>query len=142
LFLRANHTTLLVFVGAALSGCTSDYDPATFDAIYNDVFATSCVDGCHSATVGAGNLFLEGDRAYDSIVNGSCDDEDAQAAGLVRITAGQPIESFFYLKMVNPEGMGEIMPPSGMLDDEVLDNIEEWILRGALEAPVDLPAED
>ena len=129
-------------MGVSVSACTSDHDPATFEALYDDVFAVSCVDGCHSATVGAGNLFLEGDRAYDSIVNGNCDDEDAQAAGLVRITPGQPIESFFFLKMVNPDGMGEIMPPSGMMDDEVLDNIEEWILRGALEAPVDLPEEE
>jgi hypothetical protein len=131
----------LVLAGFNLTACTSDYDPSTFDAIYNDVFATSCIDGCHSATVGAGNLFLEGDRTYDSIVNGSCDDEDAQAAGMVRITPGQPIESFFYLKMVNPDGMGDIMPPSGMLDDEMLDNLEEWILRGALETPVDIPQE-
>jgi len=137
LFLKVNRPTLLVVASVSLTACTSDYDPSTFDALYNDVFATSCVDGCHSATVGAGNLFLEGARAYDSIVNGNCDDEDAQAAGLVRITPGQPIESFFYLKMVNPEGMGEIMPPSGMLDDETLANIEEWILRGALEVPVD-----
>ena len=139
--LKVNRSTLLVIAGVSLTACTSDYDPATFDALYNDVFATSCIDGCHSATVGAGNLFLEGARAYDSIVNGNCDDEEAQAAGLVRITPGQPIESFFYLKMVNPEGMGEIMPPAGMLDDETLANIEEWILRGALETPVDQPIE-
>jgi hypothetical protein len=142
LYRRLDCRPFLALFGLSLTACTSDYDPATFEAIYNDVFATSCVDGCHSATVGAGNLFLEGDRAYDSIVNGSCDDEDAQAAGLVRITPGQPIESFFYLKMVNPEGMGDIMPPAGMLDEDILDNIEEWILRGALEAPVDLPEED
>ena len=140
--LRVDYIALLVLVGVSVSACTSDHDPATFEALYDDVFAVSCVDGCHSATVGAGNLFLEGDRDYDSIVNGNCDDEDAQAAGLVRITPGQPIESFFFLKMVNPDGMGEIMPPSGMMDDEVLDNIEEWILRGALEAPVDLPEEE
>ncbi len=85
MFRRVDYRPLFVFIGLSLISCTSDDDPATFDALYNDVFATSCVDGCHSATVGAGNLFLEGNRAYDSIVNGNCDDEDAQAAGMVQV---------------------------------------------------------
>ncbi len=103
-----------------------------FDALLEDVLEPSCGGaGCHGATTGAGGLFLEGERAYSSLMNSPCDNEQAVVEGYLRVEPGVLENSFLWVKVTDPLGMGLIMPPDLPLDDEGLDALEDWILDGA-----------
>ena len=123
----------------SLFGCVEDESESasiqpTFDEIYNKVLLPSCNDsGCHNATVGVGNLFLEGERTYDSLMNSPCDNPIAVAEGLKRIDIENPTDSFLYMKITDPKGMGTVMPPDVALSQEEIDAILQWIEDGAVE---------
>ena len=116
----------------SLLGC-GPAQPPTFTELSTEIFAPSCIEGgCHGAATGAGNLFLEGERSYESVVSTPCEHPAAIEGGLVRITPGDAERSFFYQKLVNPAGMGEIMPPESPLSDAELARVAAWIEAGAL----------
>ncbi len=87
--------------------------------------------GCHGAASAAGDLVLEGDDAYRAVTEDPCANEDAHAAGLPRVYPGAPEESFFYLKVTQPEGMGDVMPPWGAMTSSEVSEIFLWIQGGA-----------
>ncbi len=106
----------------------------TFDSISAKVFEVSCIDsGCHSASSAVGNLVLEGPEVYDSLLNEPCDNPLAIVEGLRRVTPGDETASLLYLKITDPVGMGQPMPPSVSLDDATIDVIAEWIRNSAPE---------
>ncbi len=125
---------LLALTGCAPAGDTGPpgEEPAGFEVLLEEILAPSCgTAGCHGATTGAAGLFLDGDRAYSSLLDEPCTNEQALAEGLVRVRPGDPGDSFLYLKIVDPLGMGELMPPTGPLDQAAIEAVERWILEGA-----------
>ncbi len=123
---------LLALAGCAPADDTEGEEVASFDVLLEEVLTPSCgAAGCHGATTGAAGLFLEGDRAYSSLLDDACTNEQALAAGLVRVLPGDPGGSFLYLKIVDPMGMGALMPPAGPMDQAAIDAVERWILDGA-----------
>lgn len=127
--LRLSTFTLL----AALAGCDQGSDPPpTLGELQEQVLEPRCATtACHDAISGAGGLYLEGERAYDSMVDQPCMNVDAQLADLVRVKPGSPEESFLWIKVTDAQGMGDPMPPDELLPDDELDLIEAWILGGA-----------
>lgn len=121
----------------ALTACVPeepDQLEPTFDSISAKVFEVSCIDsGCHSASSAAGNLVLEGPDVYDSLLNEPCDNPLAIVEGLRRVTPGNEMASLLYLKITDPVGMGQPMPPSVSLDDTTIEIIAEWIRSSAEE---------
>ena len=132
-----SHIKLFPLAILLLSGCPEPEPEGiqpTFDEIYEKVFVPSCSDsGCHSTTAGAGSLVLEGEGVYDSLINSPCDNPIAVAEGLKRINTEDPADSFLYMKITDPKGMGQVMPPDFALGQDETDAILQWIEDGALE---------
>ena len=104
----------------------------SFGAI-QQVFTQSCaLTTCHSAVARKGNLILEHeDLSYTSLVDHQPDHPDAKAMGLLRVNSGHPASSFL-IKKLRGTGPGDPMPQgAGMLSEETIRMIEDWIARGA-----------
>ena len=112
---------------------TDDPGPVTFARVQDEVLVPSCGGaGCHNPDSAKGDLNLEGPDAYGELLEAACADEQAFVEGLVRVAPGEPTESFLFLKVTDPRGMGDIMPPFGDgLSQAEIDLIEAWILDGA-----------
>ena len=105
---------------------------ATFAELQETFFIPSCGGaGCHDSVSNAGGLDLESEGAFDRLMNDPCENEIAVAEGLSRVAPGAPEESFLYMKLTDPRGMGDIMPPWGAVDDASQAIIAAWIERGA-----------
>ncbi len=128
-------TTRMMLAGslATLWACEpTEAPPPSFERVVQEVFEPSCATtGCHSATSGAGDLFLAGERAFESATDAVCSDPQARALGLARVVPGQPGASFLYLKMTDPGNMGAIMPPADSLTAQEIALVEAWIEAGA-----------
>ena len=74
---------------------------------------------------------LEAVDALDQLLHAECEDELAVVEGLVRVAPGDPDRSFLYVKVTDPGGMGEPMPPFRALPDEQVELIRRWIEDGA-----------
>ena len=135
-YLRAGALTgLLALAACADKDPTADETAAdespTFSQLQQEVLIPSCGGaGCHGASDPGGALDLESDGAYDALLFDPCDNEVAVAEGLVRVAPGDLEQSFFYAKITDPMGMGDLMPPWGMSDEQIT-LIEAWILAGA-----------
>ncbi len=110
----------------------ADADPVSFADVQEAVLVDSCGGaGCHGPATVAGGLVLEGEGAYDSLMNDPCQNELAVAEGLLRVAAGEPDNSFLYVKVTDARGMGDPMPPWDSLDDADIELIRQWIIDGA-----------
>lgn len=128
---------LMLFLGCADpsddSGTPAPAVPS-FAEIQATVFVRECGGpGCHGASTAAGGLDLESTDAYAALVQGPCDNADAEAAGLLRVAPGDPQRSFLYVKITDPAGMGDAMPPWGPLSADAVRAIGDWIAAGAPE---------
>lgn len=112
------------------SSCDTDISPdissmTTLQSIQNNVFNPRCVS-CHGGAVTNGGLDLSQGNAYQNLVNAN-----SIASSLKRIVPGESQNSYLMRRL---EGAGgeTVMPPSGKLDQAVIDSIAAWIDRGAL----------
>lgn len=120
-------------LGLAVVGC-DDHVISPGVAITEDgfcgvtqVFEASCADsGCHDPVSQGGGLDLVTDP-YGDLTTGS-----SPAYDVAYVVAGDPAASFLYQKVVGTqEGQGSRMPIGGVLSDEGIDVIEQWIADGA-----------
>jgi mono/diheme cytochrome c family protein len=107
---------------------------ATFATIQRRIFARSCATlSCHGAAA-AGGLGLAPDSAYADLVGVAPNNVVARAAGLLRVTPGDPGRSFLLRKVEGAvaAGEGERMPQVGpSLSARSIDLLRRWILAGA-----------
>ncbi len=116
------------------TGDTAAAQADSFAAIQEELFVPFCGSvGCHGAASAAGGLVLEGADAYENLVMAPCTNDDAGAMGLYRVTPGDPSASFLFLKITDPMGLGDPMPPWNLLPQGDQARIERWILDGAPE---------
>lgn len=113
----------------------------TFYAVYFEVLRPSCgVLFCHLAP---GYFAVSTpELAYQTLVNAPATSDTCRSTGLMRIAPGQPDQSLLYLKITNPP-CGKQMPLSfGVsvpLDPREVEQIRQWILRGAPEVEAAIP---
>ncbi|HEX4337408.1 MAG TPA: hypothetical protein VH062_15940 [Polyangiaceae bacterium] len=106
----------------------------TYAAIYDEVLKPSCAfEFCH----GGSGLFMDLETkalGYSTLVNFKAAGVDCQSTGLFHVLPGKPEQSLLYLKITTPP-CGKKMPlmyvTSGMLDPREIEQIRQWILRGA-----------
>ena len=105
----------------------------TFTAIWDEVFVpTGCNSGsCHGG--GAGGLSMASkDEAWRDLVNVVSDGPACASTGLVRVVPGDPETSLLVDKIANrPPVCGSAMPFAGPLDAKQVEQVREWIRRGA-----------
>jgi hypothetical protein len=130
---------LVTAVNSALDGCAPTPTPTTTAApelavIQRTIFSPRCaIPSCHTAQANAGNLILDPDHAYTDLVGVEPSVESARIAGLLRVDAGHPENSFLLVKLGDPPpDQGSPMPLGGPpLSDGEIQLIRDWIARGA-----------
>jgi hypothetical protein len=73
------------------------------------------------------------DAAYAALVDQDSNPKNMSCAplGLKRVQPGAPEQSLLYLKLnINPP-CGQQMPPGGLLQQELSDEVRDWIANGA-----------
>ena len=130
----------LLFCVVFVNGCADqivseceEYNPIqtekklnTFSGIQEKVFSQTCAQsGCHGNNATQANLLLVEGEAYSNLVN--------QQAFLYpqfkRVIPGDS-ENSLLIKVLRGEVVQ--MPPTGKLDDAVIDSIALWIDNGAI----------
>jgi hypothetical protein len=115
------------------SSAAPTYAP-TFSAIYTEVFvAKRCTLGlCHGEGASGGGLDLyPRDDAHRQLVSVPATSQDCRDAGLVRVEPGAPEQSLLLHKLSAEPPCGVMMPPDQLVEPEHVEQIAEWIRRGA-----------
>ena len=124
----------LVRVASAF-GQTAQQDTSTYHEIQHHIFDKSCVNtACHGAPANAGGLNLAYENSYQNLVGQTPKNPAAAAAGMKRVDAGNPDNSFILTKLVGPteNELGARMPfAAGRLHDGKIEALRKWITAGA-----------
>ena len=117
---------LMVFFG--LSACAAAEQPATFSEVYEEILSLSCgFSSCHGGSAGAPYLG-SAQEAYESLV----DVASYAKEGAILVIPGDPDNSYLIQKMeAAPNIEGDPMPPSSLLDAEIVERVRSWIADGA-----------
>jgi len=111
---------------------------STLPAIQATIFTPTCLDlSCHNAQDQAGDQVLEPGVTYGQLVGVAPSNDAARQQGLLRVTPGNPSQSFILIKLTLPAAFdpqyGSRMPLGKLpLSAEQIEQIRAWILRGAL----------
>jgi hypothetical protein len=98
----------------------------TFKGIQTKLFNTTCaLSGCHGSNSAQANLTLTEGSAYSNLVNV----QSTLFPQSVRVEPGDAENSLLISVL---RGQGLQMPPSGKLDDAIIDSVAMWINNGAL----------
>lgn len=129
---------LAVLAVLSLSGCGGDSPAATeppptvkedpsFAADIQSVFSGRCISsGCHNAGAAGGLTLLQG-QSYASLVNVA----STQEPGKTRVIPGDAANSYIVIKLEGRQTSGGRMPLGGTLDSNSIQNIRNWIDKGA-----------
>ncbi len=105
-------------------------DPsATFTRVQNEIFTPTCAAiGCHDPLGRQEQLILRAGTSYGLIVGRA----SIQMPSLLRVSPGDPANSYLYRKIVGSGITGDRMPQGGpFLDDARIKLVRDWIRRGA-----------
>ncbi len=108
---------------------TSGKTLSNFSEIQKQVFTPSCaLSGCHFGSNIQANLNLSEGNSYANLVN----TVSLLNPSFVRVKPSDSRNSFL-IKMLRNSGNGSsLMPPSGKLNEVIIDSIVVWINNGAL----------
>jgi hypothetical protein len=97
--------------------------PPSFEQVRDELLIASCAfSSCHGS--GAGGLQIDSDMTEDSLIGVPA---TAQPE-LTLVVAGEPESSYLIAKMEGAVDIaGDVMPPSGVLIDERVEVVREWI---------------
>ena len=131
---------MIAAVNALLNGCPATPTPTetpapTLDRIQATIFSPRCaIATCHDRAVASGGLVLvDADTSYGALVGAAPTVDAARLAGMLRVDAGHPDNSFLLTKLTGPPaGQGGRMPLTGdPLSDADVALIRAWITTGA-----------
>lgn len=112
-------------------GGTGDpIDPtATLTRVQNEVFTPTCAAiGCHDPLGQQQGMVLSPGRSYASTVGKG----STESPSLMRVTPGDPNNSYLYRKITGAGITGDRMPQGGpYLNDAQTKLVRDWIRRGA-----------
>lgn len=110
-----------------LTGCIDT--PLGWNAIYETSIAPHCAaSACHSQVTRAAGIDLHSeDVAFQTLTGRACELDGEPAGGLVN--PAQPADSYLIVLLRREGSLG--MPPNRRLGDAEIEDIEQWIARGA-----------
>ena len=116
-----------------VSECDDPIEPTgteklnTFSGIQEKLFTPTCaLSGCHGTNSARAGLILADGQAYGNLVN-----QPGQVfTQYERVVPGDS-ENSLLIKVLRGDGVSQ-MPPSGKLDDAIIDSVAMWIDNGAL----------
>jgi hypothetical protein len=129
---------LAVLAIVFLSHCSSDSstttepppsvkDDPSFAADIQSIFTNNCISsGCHNAGVAGGLVLLEG-QSYSNLVNVASNQEP----GKTRAIPNDSANSYLVIKLEGRQTSGSRMPLGGTLDSNSIQNIKNWVDKGA-----------
>ncbi len=98
-----------------------------FTDIQKTIFDVSCATaGCHGTDFTQANLVLTEGQSYTNLYN----TQSFLYPTMKRIIPGDS-ENSLIIKMLRGDGFTQ-MPPTGKIDDALIDSLAAWIDRGAL----------
>ncbi len=117
-------------VSGVWGGCatpeSAELEPR-LSVLETEIFGKRCsLSSCHGGPGPVRGLELEPGHAYDSLVNVESFDGES-----IRVVPGDPDSSLLVQVLEGPVGTIRRMPVGGMLDDDELTAIREWIELGA-----------
>lgn len=137
--LKKDHILFIVLgIGLAIifySACGTSTSPAppqvkenpSFADDIQPIFTASCASSsCHGGAA-QGGLVLTSGQSYNNIVNVDSTQDPAKK----RILPGDAANSYLVIKIENRQSIGTRMPPSGSLASNSIQNIRNWVTRGA-----------
>ena len=140
--------TAIIIFSFSMESCNKNADRAavvgsaakdTWTIIQENIFTPTCAtSGCHASTSDANytqhNLVLSSAVAYDNLVNSLSKNTAAKAAGLLRVKAGDYVNSLLYQKIdcQFTSQYGALMPLGGPnVTLGQIEFIKQWIIKGA-----------
>ena len=106
----------------------------TYGQIQREVFDVHCLSaGCHNAASQAAGLVLDAGVSYGDLVGVVPTNPVAATQGLLRVTAGDPEQSYLYVKLSAAGGVLGSRMPLGQppLPADEIELVRSWILDGA-----------
>tara|TARA_R110002049_G_scaffold138781_11_gene299235 strand:- start:19293 stop:20537 length:1245 start_codon:yes stop_codon:yes gene_type:complete len=108
---------------------TASFGP-NFSEIQAAVLTPDCAtSNCHSGANPQASLSLEEADSYAMLVGIA----STQDAGIQRVVAGNPNNSYLIQKLEGTAATGTVMPPTGGLPQVDIDVIRQWISDGAID---------
>jgi hypothetical protein len=129
---------LAVLAIVFLSHCSSDSSTNTepppsvkedpsFAADIQSIFNNNCISsGCHNAGAAGGIVLLQG-QSYANLVNVA----STQEPGKTRVIPSDSGNSYIVIKLEGRQTNGSRMPLGGTLDSNSIQNIKNWVDKGA-----------
>lgn len=124
-------------VGQQMPFCKDCDAPVTFDELYDNVIATSCVSGCHTKDVAFGDFVIDGiDVAYKVLTEDTGGSEDCNGKDVPLVVPGKPEESYIIAKMGGKDApmltlCGATMPYGQAVLECGVKQMARWIKDGA-----------
>lgn len=136
---------IVALLALLIAGCKDEPEyvapDSSYGLIYDRILVGSCaLSGCHHEAEKkrdpAGTLpYLDGESAYDNLLNASPHDLRAANAGLKLVMPGSPDSSFLYQKIIYDSSafqFGSAMPTGGLeLSANQILFVRQWIAAGA-----------
>lgn len=132
---------LIVVSGVIISACEDDIisecedkdvlleNTLTFSVIQDKLFSKRCaISGCHAGPNPQANLNLTDGKSYENLFNVP----SLLNPSFLRVKPGDSDNSFIIRMLKNTGPGASQMPPSGKLQNSLIDSIASWIDLGAL----------
>ena len=114
----------------------SSFGP-NFSEIQANVFTPTCATStCHAGGSPSAGLNLEAANSYAMIVGVA----SSQESGLQLVNPTNPDQSYLIQKMEGTANTGQVMPPSGSIEQADIDVVRQWITDGATDDTAAPPA--
>jgi hypothetical protein len=102
-------------------------DDPSFSGDIQAIFSQSCaVSSCHNSSA-SGGLTLTNGQAYANLVNVASTGEPTK----VRVIPNDAPNSYLVIKLEGRQTVGVKMPAGGSLSSTQIQNIKNWIAKGA-----------
>jgi hypothetical protein len=102
-------------------------DDPSFSSDIQSIFNNNCISsGCHNAGAAGGMVLLQG-QSYTNLVNVA----STQEPGKTRVIPNDSANSYIVIKLEGRQTSGNRMPSGGSLDSNSIQNIKNWVDKGA-----------
>lgn len=123
-------STLVISFYSCSDGIVSELPPeknikirANFTSIQAEVFDKYCIS-CHAGNFASGSLDLTAGKSFNNLV-----DKLNSSGNKKLIETGSVVRSYLIDRL---ESNSDVMPPTGKIEQYLIDSLKVWIEQGAL----------